>query len=137
MTNAPLLVVAGALQGSDGRWLMHCRPLDKVHGGLWEFPGGKVEGAEIPMESLQRELHEELGIIVQPADCTPACFADETRTSGKRPIVILLYTITNWVGLPQALEGGKVAWFTPDEVMQLEKPPHDERLAAQLFEKQE
>ncbi|MEO1019891.1 MAG: NUDIX domain-containing protein, partial [Pseudomonadota bacterium] len=57
-------VVAGALRGKDGRWLMHRRPLGKHHGGLWEFPGGKVEPHEIPVKSLARELNEELGIEV-------------------------------------------------------------------------
>ncbi|HAW37242.1 MAG TPA: DNA mismatch repair protein MutT, partial [Erythrobacter sp.] len=35
-------VVALALRDGKGRWLMHRRPADKHHGGLWEFPGGKV-----------------------------------------------------------------------------------------------
>ncbi|MEP1422701.1 MAG: (deoxy)nucleoside triphosphate pyrophosphohydrolase [Erythrobacter sp.] len=135
MNDAPLFVVAGALAGSDGRWLMQRRPLDKAHGGLWEFPGGKVEGTEIPTESLVRELQEELGIVVELADCTSAGFANESRKPDKRPIVILLYTISDWVGLPQALEGGEVGWFSPREVMKLEKPPLDQQLMAQLFEK--
>lgn len=135
MTDAPLWVVAGALAGPDARWLMHRRPLNKAHGGLWEFPGGKVEDTEIPVESLVRELHEELGIILKASDCTPVCFAEDHRKSGNRPIVILLYKITNWVGLPQALEGGEVGWFSAQEAMKLKKPPLDEQLAAHLFEK--
>lgn len=135
MTDAPLWVVAGALVNPNAQWLMHRRPLNKAHGGLWEFPGGKVEDAEIPLESLVRELHEEVGIILEARDCTPVCFAEEERKPGNRSIVILLYKITDWVGLPQALEGGEVGWFNPQEAMQLEKPPLDEQLAAQLFAK--
>lgn len=137
MTVKPLWVVAGALAGPAGQWLMHRRPLQKAHGGLWEFPGGKVEHAEIPVESLIRELHEELGITVKAHNCHPAGFAEEGRNSGESPIVILLYTVTQWEGEPRAMEGqddgGAVGWFTPEAIAALEKPPLDERLAAQLF----
>jgi 8-oxo-dGTP diphosphatase len=128
-----MAVVAGALQRRDGRWLMHCRPPGKHHAGLWEFPGGKVEGSEIPVKALIRELNEELGICCDPASITPACFAETRAPEGEREIVILLYTVTRWSGEPQALEGGAVGWFTPDEVLVLSKPPLDIVLARQLF----
>ena len=64
MENIPTwqLVVAAALQRGDSQWLMHKRPAGKHHGGLWEFPGGKVENGENPPLSLVRELNEELGL---------------------------------------------------------------------------
>ena len=130
-----LWVVAGALADGQGRWLMHRRPLHKQHGGLWEFPGGKVEDTEIPSVSLIRELHEELGIQIDPVDLEPCCFAQEAPIHGSRQIVILLYIIRNWQGVAQALEGGEVGWFTPEEVTGLTKPPLDIELAKSLFEK--
>ncbi len=128
-------VVAGALRGVDGRWLMHKRPLEKHHGGLWEFPGGKVESLETPRNALIRELREELGISIEICHCIPAGFAQEDETSAAEPIVILLYTIASWDGIPAALEGGEVDWFTPDEIADLAKPPLDIALARQLFKK--
>ncbi len=136
MTGGPILVVAGALQAADGRWLMHRRPLEKHHGGLWEFPGGKVEDAELPVKSLVRELHEELGISIQPDDCTPLGFAEERRSSERNPIVILLYKVRSWTGEPQALEGGRIDWFTPEQIDELAKPPLDCELASGLFKKE-
>lgn len=133
MTGETIWVVAGALSDSEGMWLMHKRPLEKHHGGLWEFPGGKVEETEIPSESLVRELHEELGIVVEAKNCCPAGFAEERDAFGPRRIVILLYTIADWIGSPQALEGEEVGWFTPEEIAQLSKPPLDEQLASRLF----
>ena len=50
MSGNTLWVVAGALQRPDGHILMHKRPLGKQHGGLWEYPGGKVEEAEVPVK---------------------------------------------------------------------------------------
>lgn len=93
-----------------------------------------MEGAEIPSETLIRELREELGIIVDLSSSTPAAFAEEQRIPGTRPIVILLYTIDDWVGLPEALEGGSLGWFSSQEIARLPKPPLDELLTAQMSE---
>jgi 8-oxo-dGTP diphosphatase len=59
-----IAVVAAVLQQPDGRFLLAQRPQGKVYAGYWEFPGGKVEPGESPLQALQRELHEELGIEV-------------------------------------------------------------------------
>ncbi len=131
----PLLVVAAALRRSDGTWLMHRRPLEKHHGGLWEFPGGKVETAELPATALKRELLEELGILVREQDCTPSCFAEERAAQYETGIVILLYTVERWEGDAHSLEGGAVDWFTPAQIAELAKPPLDQELAASLFAK--
>lgn len=133
MINDWVPVVAGALNAGDGHWLMHCRPEEKHHGGLWEFPGGKLEMAESPRKGLIRELHEELGISIESRDCHPAGFAEEALSSGAAPIVILLYTVNRWNGEPVALEGGSIGWFTPLEIAKLDKPPLDVVLAEQLF----
>jgi 8-oxo-dGTP diphosphatase len=107
--------------------------LEKDHGGLWEFPGGKVEDTEFPVKALIRELREELGIAVRETDCWPSAFAESGVRIEAAPIVILLYTIACWEGTPAALEGGEVRWFTAAEVRSLAKPPLDCDLAAQLF----
>ncbi|WP_264391554.1 (deoxy)nucleoside triphosphate pyrophosphohydrolase [Porphyrobacter sp. ULC335] len=134
MTRTFMAVVAGALHRADGRWLMHRRPEGKHHGGLWEFPGGKVEAYEIPVQSLVRELTEELGIVCHSEGCSPAGFAESEADSGQPAIVILLYTVSAWDGEPQALEGGAIGWFTPAEALELRKPPLDIHLAGQLFQ---
>lgn len=140
MNGGPILVVAGALwargRGSEDMCLMHRRPFDKHHGGLWEFPGGKVEHAEIPIKALIRELQEELGIAVAAKDCEPVGFAEESQPEdGRPPIVILLYKISAWQGEPRALEGEAVDWFSASEIASLDKPPLDSALAERLFEK--
>ena len=133
MTKTWVPVVAGALLRGDGCWLMHQRPLGKHHGGLWEFPGGKVEHNEMPLESLVRELREELGIECDRSQCQPISFAESGGHDGHPAIVILLYTVTGWQGEPAALEGGAIGWFTPAEVRALAKPPPDVQLAAALL----
>ena len=134
MSERWIAVVAAALQRQDGLWLMHRRPANKQHGGLWEFPGGKVEASEMPSETLERELFEELGIRCDLASFHPVGFAESGVTSGSSPIVILLYKVSVWKGEPEALEGGEVGWFTPDQIASLPKPPLDLALARQLFQ---
>ena len=60
--STPLLVVAVALLGGEGRILMQRRRIGAEHGGLWEFPGGKVEPGESLESAALRELDEELGL---------------------------------------------------------------------------
>ena len=128
-----IAVVAAALERGDGRWLMHRRPPEKHHGGLWEFPGGKVEPEEMPDFALKREIGEELGIDLDLAMATPSGFAHSPAESGASAIVILLYRCTGWSGEPQALEGGEIGWFAPGEIAGLAMPPLDVALASRLF----
>ena len=130
-----LPVTAAALQASDGRWLMHKRPLHKHHGGLWEYPGGKVEKGETPASALVRELAEELGICVDVPDLKPACFAQTELQGGAPQLVIFLYTCRCWRGEPAALEGGEVAWYEASAIPALAMPPLDVTLTAALFAK--
>jgi 8-oxo-dGTP diphosphatase len=128
-------VVALALGDGAGRWLMHRRPFGKQHGGLWEFPGGKVESEEIPALALVREVAEELDILVRPGDLEPVGFADGTLSGGGRPIVLFLYECQKWTGEPTAMEGGEVAWCTAQQIAALDKPPLDRVLERQLAQK--
>lgn len=128
-----LPVVAGAVMNPEGCCLMHRRPPGKAYAGLWEFPGGKVEHAEKPVESLIRELEEEIGITPLAEACRPALFAEQAAGEGRPDIVLMLYIVDAWQGTPQALEGGEIGWFSPAEVQRLPMPPMDRDLAERLF----
>ena len=128
-----LLVVAADLVGPDDRHLLHRRPLGKQHGGLWEYPGGKVEPGEDTRSALARELAEELGIAVLPSHLAPLQFADTAREINGSPIALLLYRCRQWAGIPEALEGGVVQWFTPSQMLALPMPPLDQSLTAAIL----
>ncbi|MCR2834064.1 (deoxy)nucleoside triphosphate pyrophosphohydrolase [Qipengyuania sp. RS5-5] len=128
-------VVALALRASNGRVLMHRRPFEKAHGGLWEFPGGKVEAGEHPVIALVREISEELAVGIDPSHLEPVGFAQTTVDGAAPPIVILLYACTAWTGELTSQEGGAIGWFDEAEVKALDKPPLDIMLADQLFAK--
>ena len=57
--------VVGALCIRGDHLLITRRPSHKSHGGMWEFPGGKVEGGEEHTAALRRELQEELALEVE------------------------------------------------------------------------
>ena len=91
-----LFVVAAALTNESGAILLQKRPDHATMGGLWEFPGGKVEAGETPDAALARELFEELGISVNPQDLIPETFASEPL--GDRHLLLLLYRCVKWKG---------------------------------------
>ncbi|MCB2048781.1 MAG: (deoxy)nucleoside triphosphate pyrophosphohydrolase [Novosphingobium sp.] len=129
-----MLVVAAALIAPDGVVLLQRRPSDAVHGGLWEFPGGKVSDRETPEFALVRELQEELGITIGQGDLEPLGFASgwTEGESDSRPLVILLYTCARWAGEPRCLDGASIDWFDPAVIGSLDMPPLDYPLARQL-----
>ncbi len=134
--STPMLVVAAALIAADRSVLLQRRPLGTVHGGLWEFPGGKVSAGESPEIALVRELMEELEIVVDPGGLKPLAFASG-KTAGEeasRPLVILFYTCTKWVDEPRCVEGAELGWFGPGSIASLAMPPLDYPLAARLRE---
>lgn len=123
-TGYPILfVVAVALKRADGRILVQQRPAGKAMAGLWEFPGGKVEPDETPEAALVREIDEELGVTLDPADLTPLTFASEPL-GGKR-LLLLLYVARAWQGEPRALDASAIRWVTIEEMRALPMPPAD------------
>lgn len=125
-----LFVVAAALIDGDGRVLVQQRPQGTSMAGLWEFPGGKVERGESPEAALIRELHEELGIDVEASCLAPATFASESL--GGRHLVLLLYALRKWRGVPVAHHASGLKWVRPLELHGLEMPPADKPLIGLL-----
>lgn len=117
-------MVGAALIDRRGQVLVQRRPDGKQHGGLWEFPGGKVEPGETPEAALVRELAEELTIEVEPGALAPAGFATGPG------IVLLLYAIRNWTGVPAATDGARIDWVQAGALDKLPMPPADLPLIA-------
>jgi 8-oxo-dGTP diphosphatase len=60
----PILVTAAIIE-DEGKFLITQRPIENHNGGRWEFPGGKVDFGEDLRKCLEREIKEELGIIIK------------------------------------------------------------------------
>ena len=123
---APLLVVALCLTDAGGRLLLQRRPAGKHRGGLWEFPGGKVEPGEGLREALAREIAEELALELDPAALRPLGFAEEAG------LLLLLFGAASASGEVAGLEGQQWGWFTPMDAAALPLAPLDRQLLAGL-----
>lgn len=104
-------VVAGIIKKGN-QILIGQRPETHTLGGLWEFPGGKIEMGESPEYALQRELREELGIEAEIGDLKIAC----THSYGEVGIIILFYEVLFWKGEPKAQHHTGLDWVAPSEL---------------------
>ena len=130
-----LLVAAAALLDSSGRVLITQRPAHKQLGGLWEFPGGKVELGEAPEQALVRELKEELDLTVEPDALDPFAFASHAYPDFH--LLMPLYVTTKFGGVikldPNAAQAAK--WVQPAELRAHAMPPADVVLVNRLIER--
>ena len=109
---ALVTVVIGILIDGVGRVLVTRRAPDAHQGGLWEFPGGKVEADENLLEALARELSEELGVLVETTEALMALEHDY----GDKRVRLDVYRVTRWSGEPRGLEGQPLAWRRPEQL---------------------
>lgn len=123
-------VVAGVLVDGAGRILIAQRPPGKHLAGMWEFPGGKLEAGETPVEALERELDEELGISVDPLS-----FEALIRIPwnyGERPMLLEAIRVSAWTGDPQALDASAIEWVDPLRLDEARLAPADRPILAAI-----
>lgn len=124
------LVSACVIVDVDGRVLIARRPEGKAMGGLWEFPGGKVEPGETPEDCLIRELAEELGINVNKSCLAPLTFASHSYPDFH--LLMPLYVCRRWDGTIRPIEHSELRWVKPAELKSFDMPPADEPVASFL-----
>lgn len=105
-------VTAGIIWNEAGQLLIAQRPLDGLLGGLWEFPGGKLEVGETLPDCLKRELREELAIEVEVDDLFTVVQHGFTHFK----ITLHAFTCRYRSGEPQAIGVKDWAWVLPREV---------------------
>ncbi len=114
-------VAAGALVDRDGAVLLARRHTDTHQGGLWEFPGGKLEPDEAVVDGLARELREELGI--EPLTHRPLIRIRHDYAD--RAVLLDVHRVTAWRGEPRGLEGQPLAWVRPEQLDEYAMPAAD------------
>jgi 8-oxo-dGTP diphosphatase len=127
------LVVAAAMLDSEGRVLLAQRPQHKQLGGLWEFPGGKLEAGEAPEDALIRELKEELDVTVEPDALDPYAFASHSYADFH--LLMPLYLVSHWKGEPKPHDAQALAWVRPAQLRDYAMPPADVVLVDRLMER--
>lgn len=113
--------VVGAVIVNDGLILCAQRGPSGALGGMWEFPGGKIEAGETPREALVREIAEEL-------DCVVHVGSEVTTTRHEYDFGIV--TLTTFYcdlvsGTPQLTEHSETRWLAPAELAELAWAPAD------------
>lgn len=114
-------VAVAAIADSAGRILLAKRPARAHQGGLWEFPGGKLDPGEDVVAALRRECAEELGIEVlgeRPLIRIHHRYPD-------RSVLLDVHRVTDYRGEPAGLEGQPLSWVTPGELRDYAMPAAD------------
>ena len=118
-----MIRVLAAVIYRDGQLLLCRRPPHKRHGGLWEFPGGKVEPGESDLAAAQRELAEELGI--HATGVGEVQFSIEDAGSD----FVIEFLPVEIEGDPTCLEHSALAWVDVTDLLSYSLAPSDRRFA--------
>lgn len=119
-------VAAAVIRGEDGRILIAQRDAQQHQGGLWEFPGGKVEAGEGVEQALYRELHEELGIEVRKA----RPLIQVAHDYADKQVLLDVWEVSAFSGVPHGVEGQPLAWVTPRQLGEYAFPAANQAIVA-------
>jgi mutator protein MutT len=120
------ITVAAAVIHRNGRYLLCRRPAHKRHGGLWEFPGGKLHDGESVTDAIRRELEEELH--VEPVSVGPVRVSIHDPGSA----FVITFVDVEIAGDPRSTEHDAVEWITAPDLMRYPLAPADSAFALTL-----
>ena len=124
----PHYTVTAAILQRDGKILLAKRPSKGLLGGMWEFPGGKVEKGESLEASLAREIREELGAGIQVGE-TLGIYR-HAYTHFRITLHAFLCKLTD--GEPKPIEAAELAWVIPAELVNYPMGKVDRQIAGRL-----
>lgn len=122
-----LIPVVAAVVEEAGRFLVARRPEGKRHGGLWEFPGGKVRETEGVLEAVRRELKEELGLDVEGLG------RERFRVRDPGSHFLIRFVEVRVRGEPRLLEHSSLEWRSPAGLLELPLAPSDHRFVRECL----
>lgn len=113
-----LHVAVGVVRDGNGKILITQRAKHAHQGGLWEFPGGKLEAGEPVQQALARELAEEVGIEVQAA--SPLIRINHDY--GDRHVLLDVWNVTAFAGQARGCEGQAMRWIDAEQLQEFSFP---------------
>jgi mutator protein MutT len=120
------IIVAAAVIRNKGRYLLCQRPSHKRHGGLWEFPGGKLHDGESVTDAIRRELREELH--VEPVRVGPVRATIPDHGSA----FVISFVDVEIRGEPRSTEHDAVEWVATPDLLRYPLAPSDQAFARTL-----
>lgn len=125
----PFIGVLAAVITHEDKYFICQRPLTKRHGGLWEFPGGKMEPGESLLDAANRELTEELNVTAVSVGEPMFSVHDEGS-----PFVIE-FVPCEIAGDPTCLEHADIRWATLEEIQHMQLAPSDRQFVRSLLDR--
>lgn len=119
-------VAAAVIRSADNKILIARRADAQHQGGLWEFPGGKVEEGESIQAALQRELAEELGIEVTQA----RPLIKVSHDYADKHVLLDVWEVSAFTGEPHGAEGQPLAWVSARELPNYDFPEANRPIVA-------
>lgn len=117
MTTKIVNVAVGVIKKNNAIFI--CKRADEQHqGGLWEFPGGKVEAGESVFAALKRELSEEIGITIHSSSQLMVIEHDY----GDKCVKLDIHVVSNFSGEAHGAEGQPSEWVAINELSNYEFP---------------
>ena len=123
------IYATAALIMNHGKLLITRRPKGSHLGGMWEFPGGKLESNETLRECLKREIREELGMDVS----VNRLVLTVQQEYDERIVTLNFFECACFRGSPKSLEGQEVLWVDLEDLRQYPFPPPDEKIIETLI----
>jgi 8-oxo-dGTP diphosphatase len=121
-------VAVGVILDVQRNILITRRATDAHQGGLWEFPGGKVERGESLLGALTRELREELGIVIGRT----SALLEVRHDYGDKTVLLDVHVVWEFSGEPCPMEQQPMAWVAPQDLAQYDFPEANRPIVAAL-----
>lgn len=119
-----------ARRESDGAVLMARRPPGGRHGGLWEFPGGKVEAGETPEDCLRREVKGRIGVDIEVRQK----LGEHVHEYSNYSVQMTMFACELRPGAhPRALTVNDLRWVASRDFFDYDFPPADEGTMTKLL----
>ncbi len=129
LSSLPHKVIGVAvIWNEQGKILIDKRRPQGLHGGFWEFPGGKIEPGETMEACIEREIMEELGIVIAVGASLMTIEHDYTNFT----VTLCVHNCRYLSGEPQTLECDEIRWVTLEEIDQFTFPKANEQIIAVL-----